>query len=73
MISVATKTDLREDPTQDAITTAEGKKMRDKIKAAKYVECSAKTGENLDTIFEEAVRCAVNTKIHKKVPICNLL
>lgn len=67
---VATKTDIRNDPTEDTITTAEGKKMRDKIKAIKYFECSAKTGVGLDEIFVEAVRSSVNKHHKKRVVHC---
>lgn len=54
----ATKTDLREENC-DSITTAEGKKLKRKIKAARLVECSALKGEGLNEIFIEAVRCVV--------------
>lgn len=70
VILIATKTDIRNDPTEDTITTAEGKKMRDKIKAIKYFECSAKTGVGLDEIFVEAVRSSVNKHHKKRVVHC---
>ncbi|KAF7348020.1 hypothetical protein MSAN_01754400 [Mycena sanguinolenta] len=66
-IFVATQIDLR-DPEFDAdtlgvepeaprliITTAEGEKLARKIKAAKYVECSVKTREGVQDVFD-AVR-----------------
>lgn len=74
IILVATKIDLREDPTQETIiSTAEGKKMRDKIKAAKYMECSAKNMQGLDEIFHEAVRCSMNKKHSRRQVNCSLL
>lgn len=73
IILIATKIDLRDDPTQDIVTTGEGKKMRDKIKAAKYLECSAKNMEGLTEIFIEAVRSAVQKKSYKRTVTCNLL
>lgn len=58
IVLVATKTDLRDEDCE-TITTAEGKKLKRKIKAARLVECSALKGEGLNEIFIEAVRCVV--------------
>jgi Ras family len=75
MIS-ATKVDLRSDPTQgtDAavVSVQEGKKLRQKIKAANIVECSAKSGENLTLVYETAVRAATKSKPNKQ-STCALL
>ncbi|KAF7347961.1 Cell division control protein 42 [Mycena sanguinolenta] len=71
-VLVATQIDLRE-PEFDAdalgvepeaprliITTAEGEKLAREIKAAKYVECSAKTREGVQDVFDEAMIAAVD-------------
>ena len=34
--------------------------MAQQIGAMKYIECSAKTQDNLSQVFEEAVRCVIN-------------
>lgn len=73
IVLVATKIDLREDPTQDVIATAEGKKMRDKIKAAKYIECSAKNMQGLTEVITEAVRSAVHKSSSKRGVTCSLI
>lgn len=68
IVLVGTKTDLREDSetlTQLAqlghspVRREQGIKMANKIKAVKYVECSALTQCGLKTVFEEAVRCVI--------------
>jgi len=58
---VGTKLDLREELSKnpsdeyDLVSTELGQAMCDEIKAIKYIEASAKTKQNLDTIFHEAV------------------
>ncbi|KAJ2943764.1 hypothetical protein O0L34_g12370 [Tuta absoluta] len=63
MVLVATKIDLRESG-KAVITTQEGKKLKKKIKALGFVECSALERTNMDAVFEEAVRAA-----RKKKPV----
>ena len=41
------------------LAEADGKKFSKQIKAASYVECSAKTTEGLQEVFKEAVRIAI--------------
>jgi len=58
---VGTKLDLREkfianpNPDYDLVSTELGQAMCDEIKALKYVEVSAKTKQNLESIFHESV------------------
>jgi len=61
-ILVGTKMDLRDSETADPhtteyepITAKEGQEMADQIKAAKFLEVSAKTRKGLDKVFEVAV------------------
>ncbi len=61
-ILVGTKLDLREaglpDPStgeSDPVTPEKAEEMRKQIKALKYIEVSAKTRKNLQTLFSEAV------------------
>ena len=54
------------------ISTADGQKLAKKIRAAKFVECSALTGENLKKIFEDAVAAALQKSTKPKRP-CILL
>jgi len=61
-ILVGTKVDLRDSETADPhtteyepISTKEGKEMAEQIKAARYLEVSAKTRKGLDKVFEVAV------------------
>ena len=57
LILVGTKKDLRgADPSKTYVTPEQAKKVAEEIKAARYLECSAKTREGLKEIFEEAVR-----------------
>lgn len=81
LILVGTKADTRTDEAvleklrgqgQSAVTTEQGNQLCAKIKAVKYVECSARTGDNLKAVFEEAVKCCLMKKTKKKSS-CNLL
>ncbi|XP_058116546.1 ras-like GTP-binding protein RhoL [Anopheles ziemanni] len=58
IVLVGTKSDLRVPGSEKFVTTAEGKKMKHKIKAYALVECSAKRKENLHEVFKKAVRAA---------------
>ena len=80
-ILVGTKLDLREDPAtleklrasgQTPVTTAKGEELAKKIKAVKYLECSAKTEANLKNVFDDAVKSVLFTKKKKKQG-CSLL
>lgn len=65
ILLIATKCDLR-GTDQDYITPKMGRKMRNRIKAYKYMECSAQNNQGLDEIIEMAVRCATRKHSHKK-------
>jgi small GTP-binding protein len=65
---VGTKLDVRNDAAvieklrsqgQQPISTQKGEELAKKIKALKYLECSAKTGENLKQVFDEAVKAVL--------------
>jgi len=74
-ILVGTKLDARSDqPTierlksqgQKPISTDQGNELARKIKAVKYMECSAKSGENLKSVFDEAVKAVLFQKRRKR-------
>jgi len=74
-ILVGTKSDLRKDEkqlemlkeaNQSVITPELGNDLAKKIKAVKYLECSAKTGENLKLVFDEAVKGVLLAPKRKK-------
>ncbi|KAF5307791.1 hypothetical protein FQR65_LT06663 [Abscondita terminalis] len=73
IVLVATKIDLRSDPTKETVTEKEGKKLRRKIKAESYIECSAKERTNLKEVFEEAVRCSGRKKVGNPTRPCVIL
>ncbi|XP_076456928.1 ras-related C3 botulinum toxin substrate 1-like [Babylonia areolata] len=71
IVLVGTKLDLRNDKSahstllankQTAVSTKHGKSLARKIKAREYIECSAITRENLNTVFQKTVRVALNTE-----------
>uniref|UniRef100_A0A1B6DFV4 Ras-like GTP-binding protein RhoL n=1 Tax=Clastoptera arizonana TaxID=38151 RepID=A0A1B6DFV4_9HEMI len=77
IVLVATKTDLRDEDTNGSkednsndsnrlITPSEGKKLKRRIKAAKFMECSALKNEGLNEIIIEAVRSAVRKSLKKR-------
>uniref|UniRef100_A0A1I7S7M4 Ras family protein n=1 Tax=Bursaphelenchus xylophilus TaxID=6326 RepID=A0A1I7S7M4_BURXY len=68
IILVGTMVDLREDPDTVAdlqergkqpITCEQGMRLAKDIKAARYLECSAKTKVGISTVFHEAVRAVL--------------
>jgi len=82
-ILVGTKIDLRKDPSvveklrsqgQYPLTPEQGMDLAKKIKAEKYLECSAKTTENLKTVFDEAVKAVLLKRKRKnKHSKCSIL
>jgi len=73
LVLVGTKLDMRNEGIQDPhadefepIDKAEGEELREEIGAKAFVECSAKTGENLAHLFEVALKIAVEHHTAKK-------
>lgn len=54
------------------ITFEEGTKMAKTLKAVKYVECSALTGQGIRDVFDEAILTVLN-KPKKSSPKCLVL
>ncbi|WKY15438.1 hypothetical protein Q1695_000707 [Nippostrongylus brasiliensis] len=81
ILLVGTKLDLRDDAnpragsTEDRppITKSQGQKCAQKIKAVKYLECSALTQQGLKQVFEDAVRAVINPKPLKQKKSCTIL
>lgn len=70
-ILVGTKEDLRFNEDVAARLRAEGKapltyqdglRLADELRAAKYLECSALTQKGLKTVFDEAIKTALEAK-----------
>ncbi|XP_058458191.1 ras-like GTP-binding protein RhoL [Malaya genurostris] len=55
IVLIATKLDLRKGVSSE-VTTAEGARLARKINANSFIECSAKTDQNVKLAVEEAVR-----------------
>ncbi|PVF93647.1 P-loop containing nucleoside triphosphate hydrolase protein [Serendipita vermifera] len=60
IIVVATKVDQRAG-TLRAWTQAQGEALSRSIRAAAYLECSAATGEGIETVFQTIIRVATDT------------
>ncbi|KAI1729755.1 ras family domain-containing protein [Ditylenchus destructor] len=82
IILVGTKLDLRDDPAtlralqaekRTPITRNQGQKVASKIKAYKYLECSALTQHGLGAVFEEAVRAVISPKPKRRKRTCQIL
>jgi GTPase SAR1 family protein len=60
-----------------AVTPQEGETLRSQIKALRYIECSAKTRFEVNTVFNEAIRIVLgggaNRQQKKKKGGCALL
>lgn len=65
VVLVGTKGDLRNTEQGNIITPEECKKMKKKIKAYKYVECSAIKQEGLEDVFTEAIRAVLKKPSRK--------
>lgn len=63
-ILVGTKADLRDSDSlnSSSISTLEGQKLADELGAAGYYECSARTGQGVKNVFDNAIRQAMRTK-----------
>lgn len=68
---VGLKTDLRNDAevikelakkNAEPISYSQGEKLASKIQANCYMECSARTQDNLKEVFDKAITVALNNK-----------
>ena len=88
IVLVGNKIDLREDPNTIAVlrerrmspvSREQGLEMAKRIKAVKYVECSAKTARNLKDVFHTAAEVVVSPELYrvphdaKKKKVCSIL
>ncbi|PVD24242.1 hypothetical protein C0Q70_14712 [Pomacea canaliculata] len=86
IILVGNKKDLRDDPVtlfklerrkQIPVSSEEGKVVAERIGAAAYVECSAKTNEGVREVFETAIKVTFKTirrqKSRRKYKKCSIL
>lgn len=82
-ILVGTKIDTRNDPAtlerlqkqgQQAVSFEMGQALAKKINSVTYIECSAKTTENLKNVFDEAIKAVLfKKKKPKKSSTCTML
>ena len=79
---VGTKIDLRNDPIEKEklakkkekpVEYEEAVKLAKKLKAYKYVECSALNQQGLKDVFDEAILTVLNNTNRKKKCFCTLL
>ena len=72
IVLVGTKTDLREELAErskentcgEPLTYARGEELAERIKAVRYIECSALTQQGVKHVFQEAARVASLTQKH---------
>ena len=51
---------------------SQAKKMAKKIKASAYIECSVRTGLNVNFVFEEGVRLVLQERREQENSRCNI-
>lgn len=84
VILVGTKCDLRTDEKtvqklkmlgKSFVSEQEGQDLAKKMGASKYMECSAKTGENIKQVFDHVVRTGLYSQPAKKknITVCNIM
>jgi len=83
ILLIGTKIDLREDKEtlqilaengQAPIKREQGQKLANKIRAVKYLECSALTQRGLKQVFDEAVRAVLRPQpVRRRQRKCSLL
>ncbi|XP_071131316.1 ras-related C3 botulinum toxin substrate 2-like [Mytilus edulis] len=83
IILVGTKLDVRRnkgpenskhiEKNSHPITSSEGQSLAKRIDAVKYIECSAKSQEGLQSVFEEAAKAGLLPIQHKPQQRCVLL
>ena len=83
ILLVGTKIDLREDKEtlqalaeagQQPVKREQGQKLANKIRAVKYLECSALTQRGLKQVFDEAVRAVLRPQpVRRRQRKCHLL
>jgi len=83
ILLIGTKIDLREDKEalqaladngNSPLKREQGQKLANKIRAVKYLECSALTQRGLKQVFDEAVRAVLRPQpIRKRQRKCSLL
>ncbi|VVB10264.1 unnamed protein product [Arabis nemorensis] len=73
IILVGTKLDLRDDkqffvdhPGAVPISTAQGEELKKLIGALAYIECSAKTQQNVKAVFDAAIKVVLQPPKNKK-------
>ncbi|CAF1612317.1 unnamed protein product [Didymodactylos carnosus] len=70
IVLVGLESDLRHDgdgrKKQQPISTEEGRKIAERIKASGYIECSAKTKENVEKVFEMATRISLEEEPRRR-------
>lgn len=68
-ILIGLKGDLRDDPEinkDEFVTKEEGENLANEIGALRFFECSAKTGENVETIFLESAKYIADFRKQKE-------
>jgi Ras-related C3 botulinum toxin substrate 1 len=83
ILLIGTKIDLREDKEalqaladngQAPLKREQGQKLANKIRAVKYLECSALTQRGLKQVFDESVRCVLRPQpVRKRQRKCNII
>lgn len=69
---LGTKSDLRISDSEEFVSLTEAMKMKEKIKAIALIECSALNKQNVDDVFQEAVRAAIEEQFGSQSHFCGV-
>lgn len=73
IILVGTKSDLRDPESDGIVSEVKCKAVAKRIGAKKYIECSAQTSDNVNSVFNEVMRVCYEVSKSPRKKVCTLI